>query len=103
MPADPKVEFRSLVEDLQAHLTALRGLDENGDREVIIDHLYKLAATAGGAAETLKQRSGAAEQESESEEVNGVNKDLRETTDRNIEHVEKELKKPLEQLTEDGG
>lgn len=101
MSADSKVDFQSLVEDLQAHLTALRDLDENGDREVIIDHLHKLAATAGGAAETLKQRSGAAAQEDESEEVKGVSEDLQETTDRNIERVEEELKKPLEQLREE--
>lgn len=101
MPTDSKVDFQSLVEDLQAHLAALRDLDENGDRDVIVDHLYKLAATAGGAAETLEQRSGD-EQEGESEEVKGVSKDLQETTDRNVEHVEKELKKPLEQLTEKG-
>lgn len=102
MPTDSKVDFQSLVKDLQAHLTALRDLDENGDRKIIIDHLYKLAATAGGAAETLKQRSGT-EQEDESKEVKGVSKDLQETTDRNVEHVERELKKPLEQLTEEDG
>ena len=103
MTTSSEPNLQAVVEDLQTRLTALRDLDENDDRDVVIDHLYKLAATAGGVAETLKQRSGAAGQEGGSEEVKGVSKDLQETTDRNVEHVERELKKPLDQLTEEDG
>ena len=96
-----QTDLQEVVKALQKHLTALRELDENHDREVAVDHLYKLAATANGAAETLKQRSDAAEQTPASGKVKGVSEELKETTDKNVEHVEKEMQKPLEQLTKD--